>query len=431
MEPTQAAVWRPVTRIAFRFAFVYLILFNFQFFWQLLLEIIPGGESLGQNYLSFMGKIIAWVGKDVLHLDQEILVDSSGSGDRIFHYLQALCYVVIALVATALWTLLDRRRPNYQKLHQWLRAYVRLTLGIIMMTYGSAKVIKAQFPYPSLDRLTQPFGDASPMGLLWTFMGFSLGYNIFAGAGEMLGGVLLFTRRTTTLGALVSIGVLGHIVLLNFCYDVPVKLFSSHLLAMAVFLVLPDARRLANFFLWNRPTAPVDLPGLFGRRWLDCGAIVFRTLLLLAFLGLTLYFSYDARRKYGDGSPRSPLFGLWNVEEFEQNGQLRPPLLTDKDRWRRLVFDNPRMVTIHHMGDSRERFGLGLDTEQKTLTLSRFAYPERKFVLTFEDAEPDVLTLTGELDGHRIRTKVRRSGGSEFLLLSRGFHWISEYPFNR
>jgi hypothetical protein len=431
MEPTQASVWHPVTRIAFRFAFVYLILFNFQFLLQLLLELIPGGESLGQGYQSFMGKILSWVGKDVLHLDLEILSDVRGSGDRIFHYLQVLCYAVIAMVVTALWTLLDRRRPNYQRLHQWLRAYVRLSLGIIMMTYGAMKVIKAQFPYPSLDRLIQPFGEASPMGLLWTFMGFSLGYNIFAGAGEMLGGVLLFTRRTTTLGALVSIGVLGHIVALNFCYDVPVKLFSSHLLAMAVFLLLPDAGRLANFFLWNRPTAPADLSGLFGRKWLDRGAIVCRTLLLLAFLGLTLYMSYDARRKYGDGSPPSPLRGLWNVEEFEQDGQLRPPLLTDKDRWRRVVFDNPRMVAIQHMGDSRERFLLALDTEQKTLTLSRFREPERKYVLAYEDAEPDVLTLTGELDGRHIRAKVRRSEGAEFLLLNRGFHWISEYPFNR
>jgi uncharacterized membrane protein YphA (DoxX/SURF4 family) len=288
MEPTQDSVWRPVTRIAFRFAFVYLILFCFQFTLQLMLEVIPGGESVGEQYQSFMGKIISWVGKDVLHMDQQILTDQSGSGDRIFHYLQTLCYAVIALVSTAVWTLLDRRRPNYERLHQWLRAYVRLSLGIIMMTYGAAKVIKAQFPYPSLDRLIQPFGDASPMGLLWTFMGYSLGYNIFAGAGEMLGGVLLFTRRTTTLGALVSIGVLGQIVALNFCYDVPVKLFSSHLLAMAVFLVLPDARRLADFFLWNRPTAPADLQGLFGQKWLDRGAIVCRTLLLFAILGLTL-----------------------------------------------------------------------------------------------------------------------------------------------
>jgi hypothetical protein len=49
--------------------------------------------------------------------------------------------------------------------------------------------------------------------------------------------------------------VLANIVALTFCYDVPVKLYSSHLLLMAVFLVAPDLRRLLNL-VWNRPTAP-------------------------------------------------------------------------------------------------------------------------------------------------------------------------------
>jgi hypothetical protein len=431
MEPKQSSVWHPLTRFAFRFVFLYVILFSFAFTVPLILEVIPGGESLTRPYESFLGQIISWVGKHVLQLDREIPTDPSGSGDRTFHYVQLLCYLALALVGMVVWTLLDRRRPNYEQLHRWLRAYVRLSLGIIMITYGAGKVIKAQFPSPSLDRLTQPFGEASPMGLLWTFMGFSQGYNIFTGAGEMLGGVLLFSRRTTTLGALISIGVLGHIVVLNFCYDVPVKLLSSHLLAMAVFLLVPDARRLADFFLFNRSAAPADLSPLFGRKWLDRSAIVMRTLLLLIFLGLTLHWAYDLRQKYGDGSPRSPLYGLWNVEEFEQDGQVRPPLLTDKDRWRRVIFDKPRMVAIQRMNNSRERFLLQLDSEQKTLALSRFADPKRKHILSFDQAETDVLTLTGELDGRHIRAKARRSEGAEFLLLNRGFHWISEQPFNR
>ena len=125
-----------------------------------------------------------------------------------------------------------------------------------MITYGSVKVIKSQFPNPTLDRLLQPFGDASPMGLLWTFMGASESYNIFTGAGEMLGGLLLTTRRTTLLGALVCFGVMSHVAMLNFSYDVPVKLFSMHLLAMALFLMAPDLGRLARMFVLNRPVEP-------------------------------------------------------------------------------------------------------------------------------------------------------------------------------
>jgi len=53
--------------------------------------------------------------------------------------------------------------------------------------------------------------------------------------GRGWGGMLLLFRRTVTLGAIASAAALLNIVLLNFCYDVPVKLYSAHLLLMALF----------------------------------------------------------------------------------------------------------------------------------------------------------------------------------------------------
>ena len=62
---------------------------------------------------------------------------------------------------------------------------------------------------PHLAKLVQPNGDSSPTSLLWILMGSSAAYSAFTGAVETLGGVLLFNRRTTTLGALISLGVLA------------------------------------------------------------------------------------------------------------------------------------------------------------------------------------------------------------------------------
>lgn len=44
-----------------------------------------------------------------------------------------------------------------------------------------------------------------------------------------------------------------NVAMMNFCYDVPVKQFSSHLCLMALFIMLPEAQRLANVLFW-RPT---------------------------------------------------------------------------------------------------------------------------------------------------------------------------------
>ncbi len=99
------------------------------------------------------------------------------------------------------------------------------------------------------------------MGVAWYFVGGSTAYTIFSGVMEVLGGALMVVRRTATLGALVSCTVLTNIVLLNFCYDIPVKLYSSNLLLMAIFLAAADARRLLNVFVLNRPTARSTLNG--------------------------------------------------------------------------------------------------------------------------------------------------------------------------
>jgi hypothetical protein len=50
-----------------------------------------------------------------------------------------------------------------------------------MIGYGSYKVIQSQFPAPTLLRLLEPYGQSSPMALLWTLMGASKSYNLFTG----------------------------------------------------------------------------------------------------------------------------------------------------------------------------------------------------------------------------------------------------------
>src|SRR4030095_7643936 len=96
--------------------------------------------------------------------------------------------------------------------------------------YGMIKVFRGQFPSPSPGRLIETYGDSSPMGLMWNFMGYSSAYVIFAGVSESLGALLLFFRRTTTLGALVLTAVMTNVVAMNLCFDVCVKLGSMNYL---------------------------------------------------------------------------------------------------------------------------------------------------------------------------------------------------------
>ena len=423
MQPAiDAAHWSPAKRCLFRFVFAYLVLYNFPF----PLDSIPDAGIIASPYRKLWHALVPWVGRHLFHADTSLLPNSSG--DSTYNYVQVFCFLVIASIVTVVWTILDRKRAHYARLHEGLRIYVRFALGAAMISFGAVKVIKSQFPDPPLDRLLQPMGDASPMGLVWTFMGSSTAYTVFAGAAEMIGGLLLTVRRTTLLGALVSLGVLCNVVALNFCYDIPVKLYSSHLLAMAVFLIVPDLRRLVDLFLLGRGVEPVAIQPLFRRLWLRRGALVLRTLIVLAYTAFLLNSTYQDNRTYSQ-QESAPLHGIWNVDEIVIDGQARPPLVTDRERWRRVIFHDPGTMAVQLMSDSRMRYVLNLN--KGVMTLGKRDDAQWKTTFSYAQPNPGLLTLEGTLDGRKIRARLHLEKPPKFLLTTRGFHWINERPFNR
>jgi hypothetical protein len=268
--------------------------------------------------------------------------------------------------------------------------------------------------------------------VLWQFMGASTAYIVFSGVMEVLGGALLLLRRTTTLGAMVCCAVLANIVALNFCYDVPVKLYSSHLLLMAVFLAAPDLRRLLNLLVWNRPTAPADLVvPRFQRRSLRIAAVVFQ----LVCIGNVLYGNLTGSwRRYQETymhAPRQPLHGLYEVESFARNGDEAPPLTTDRTRWSRLIVDGRSGFSVRMMDESPKFFGTDYDAARSTVTLSDSGGANKLGAFSYSRPDPDHVLLSGSWSGGAVAIRLRRVDTAKLLLNGRGFHWISEYPFNR
>lgn len=420
--------WSRSARIAFRFAIIYLILYSFPF----PIGTIPYTDWPAEKYQALWHLVVPWVGKHILHIGYPLTVYTNGSGDTTYDYVLNMCFLFLAILGAVLWSVLARQSTlSYRAPYEWLRLYVRIVLGATMISYGGFKVIKSQFPGPSLAKLLQPYGEASPMGLLWTFMGASKPYNIFTGLVEIVGGALLIIPRCATLGAIVAVAALANIFVLNMSYDVPVKLYSFNLLLMGAFLTIPHLRGLFDFLILNRPAQPVACPSLFRRKTLNRALFIFQIVYGLFFIGVTLYQSRKQAIEFGDLSPKSPYFGVWSVEEFSLDGQARPPLVSDDTRWRRVIFDHPKFLTILPMNGPRQSFALSLDSPPRNLTLTKQNTPAWKAQFTFQQPQPSVILLDGEMDSHRIQAKLRREDSAKFLLTSRGFHWINEVPYNR
>ena len=414
--------WPLAKRILFRFAVPFFVLINLPFPF----DLIPS-ESVMRVVMMATEQPVRLAAR-LLHVS--IAVRPNGSGDTTYSWVNLLCAFVIAVAVAIVWSILDRRRLRYDRGWIVFRAYLRFVLAISMIAYGAAKVIPSQFPPPTLDRLMQPFGDASPMGLLWTFMGASAAYNIFTGAAEMLGGLLLTMRRTALLGALISIGVLANIVALNFMYDVPVKINSTLLLAMAVVIALPDVPRLVRFFVLHRPVEPPPLPRLTQSRTAEVAGIVLRTLAVAAVVVMSLKEANEIHRAIGAPERRSPLYGIWRVDDFRVNDAVIPAG-PDPSRWRRVIFEMRYAASVQLMNDSRQLLNVKLDEKKRTLAVSRKNEPAWNGLLTYERPDPNTLTLDGTIGNQKIQALCHREPVPAFRLTTRGFHWINEFPFNR
>jgi hypothetical protein len=420
--------WGPVKRLLFRFSFVYLVLYCFPF----PLTVLPFAKVLMKPWEAVWDLVVPAVGTAVFQVEADNR--HNGSGDTTYDWVLVFTYLVLAVLATAAWTWFGRKRTSHPRLYDGLRAYIRFFLAIFMISYGAAKAIKSQFAFPALDELLQPIGESSPMGLVWDFMGASTAYTAFTGLIEMLGGFLLAFRRTTLLGALVSFGAMANVLLLNLCYDVPVKLFSAHLLLMSVFLMLPDLERLANLFVLNRRVERAEERPLFANPKRNRAFAIAAAAVVFLFAGWSLYQSWQDDVLYGDLTPRPPLYGIWRADEMVVDGVARPPLLTDGTRWRYLVFSYSDFVSLRLMDGSaetgRQYFRLKLDQAKGRMTLLKYRNAKWRAAFSYRQPAPGVLDLEGTMDGQAIRARLRRMDESQLLLVSRGFHWVNEYPLN-
>ena len=422
-----ATHWSSVSRVAFRFCFVYFGLYCL--LTQIISSLIPAPNVDVPDLATLwpVRPVILWIAAHILRIKATLVYSGSGSGDKIFDYVLVLFILVITLVATAIWSSLDKRE-NYVTLHKWFRLFIRFALAGQMLTYGMSKAVPLQMPPTPLFKLVEPFGSFSPMGVLWSSIGASRGYEIFAGCAELLAGVLLIFPRTSTLGALVCLADMTQVFMLNMNYDVPVKLLSFHLVLLSLFLLVPEFHRLANFFVLNRVAGPSTQAELFETRRGNRVAVAVQVLFGVVLLAANAYqFGGD----WLHNRPKSALYGIWDVDQMTIDGQIRSPLVNDYDRWRRVIFDYSDQIWFQRMDESFAVYGAAIDVDKKSVAITKRSDPNWKGNLNFERAGPEHLAFDGEMSGHRVHMELKLVDQTKMILKSRGFHWVQEYPFNR
>jgi len=418
--------WSVAHKLIFYFYFLFFGLNIFPF----PLDLI--GEPIYNLLEKFWAPIINLLGNIVLGVD-EITVRPNGSGDTTWNWLQELAILMIASLGSIIWLIAARNRVNHEKLAYWLRIYLRYYLAATMLSYGLVKVFPLQFGTITTYRLYERLGEMSPMGLLWTFMAYSKGYQLFGGLMEVIAGLLLIFRRTTTLGALLSAGVMLNVFMMNLFFDVPVKIFSFWLMLIGIYLLSADAKRLWQFFVLNEPTQATQKIKVFAdKKWFSISRIVLKILFIGTTFIAQFYSNWQAAAPIS--APKSAIYGPYKVEKFERNNVTSE---TDTLRLQEAFIDRRGaydMIYVTNEDGLRKRVNFTLDSTKHTLRMTNYAAPvtdTTQYAFTYSQPDSETLLLKGKIKNDSIRVAMKKMKPRYFLLTTRGFHWVNEVPFNK
>jgi hypothetical protein len=407
--------WPPWRRFFFRFAFIYFIFYTLPAIWRFsLIGAIPCTEPFAQIWSDATRKFMAWVAAQYFGIyymtDVMPLIK-----------VEIPVLLFVSLVGALIWTLLDRKRTNYVALHAGFRVWLRYTLAFTLFIYGFAKVFPVQMIFSRLS-LTQRWGDFSLFDALWAFMAASKPYQIFSGVMEVLPGILLLFRRTTPLGAAIALAVMTNVTALDYFYDIPPKIYAAHLALISIFLLLPDASRLANVFVFNRPAPPADLSRpLLPQAWMRVTA---RLLWVVVVAGVINKDVRQGLRRYKRAydEPLTPVHGLYSVEAFRRNGQAVPPLITDDSRWHWVDFFEKSAMEASMTGDWHG-YDLRFDTNKSSsLTLATGTNVWTfKYAWAGTNADTNYLDLHGTNGTNVLEVRLHKADLSKFALMESPF----------
>jgi hypothetical protein len=427
----QNTSWTLLQKILFRFFFIYFILYTSP--WDTL-NIIPGISYLTDLY----NQAFEWaVIKSNEHFFQVFGIKHvhqvfNGSGDTSFAWAANYFMLAIAAIGACIWSLVDWKRKSYRQLNYLLCLFVRYSLALIAFGYGITKIFAMQMPFPMLSQLATALGDFLPMRFSWLFIGYSTPYEVFSGVMEVLVAVLLLYRRTATLGALLATAVFINVMMLNLCYDIPVKLYSMNLVLLCLYLVVNEWQRMACFFVLNKPApccSVYEQP--LTKKWMRVTRIVIK-LGVVFLLCKSFYDELQFSREYSTVKSHKDLkTGIYDVTRYVVNKDTLPPLLTDSIRWKDLIIENNGFGSINTADTLlRRRYGRGyfsftVDTLQPIVHFKKTPQGNDIFLFRYQLPDSNTIQLWGKQQNDSLFIELKRSA-RHFQLAEKQFHWLSE-----
>ncbi|WP_026993880.1 hypothetical protein [Flectobacillus major] len=408
LEINSQSEWSSTEKLIFKFFGIYFFL-----------QVLPLDLRFFKHLFSINWLNVGY--RDIFYLSK--YAPSFTGNDNFINW---FIIAVVAGIGTFLWDNIYKKTIDYDKLYYWVRVLVRYRLAIGVIAYGFLKFFPIQSPIPSISNLNTEYGDFTAWKLFSLGLGVVPSYQSFLGLVEIVGGLLLLNRKTTTIATLIILPFAGNVAISNIAYEGGEYVYAFYLIALALYLFAFDAIRLFNVLSLEKPTLPNRFQPVFDKKWNQ-----FRIAIKLAYvIFFIVFYGVKTYAGYQKGSYHFPAqkgldntAGLYNVSEFRWNNQSIPYSKTDTLRWQNVVFEKWNTISIksnkpvfienlpseeifkedtariYELSGSQGRhyYQYSVDSSKSTLLLKNknINHQNDKFTLSFKKLNDSTIVLSG------------------------------------
>jgi len=285
----QVKDWTATQKILFRFFFLF---FSLQILTENFLGFLFGGDHLFMFDLAanIFTRPCLWLNDQIFHFKYKPLSWTIYSAS--LHTIRDIVYLVVSIFGCLIWTLFDRKRKNYDRLHYWFSWTLIMVMSYIIYGYGIIKLIPVQMSFPSYTELIKPLGELRPFDLIWDSFGYGRPYQIFCGFFEVVSAILILFRRTRIIGLLLMASVTLNVMMINYTYQVGVLTTSFYMFLIILFLLAPYLNELFHFLVMHKTASLVKI------NYVPTNNLATRTSVIVGFLLLINSFVLNTHASY-------------------------------------------------------------------------------------------------------------------------------------
>ena len=368
---------------------VYIVLFIFSF--PVPNYILPNFGALLNGVFEPISK---WVGVEVLDLNPDLTYsfdsDSTGLYIHVFIIGFVSCFVTAA-------SLIFKPISFSEKHKNYLKVFSSYYLSMVLMIYAFDKIFNHQFYLPEPNILYSQVGDLSKDISFWTTMGASRSYSMFSGFIELVPAILLLFNRTRLIGALIAFMVMLNVLMINFGFDISVKVFSLFLTILALFIISYDYARFKAFILNSSFTAKkLFKPFKYSLHF---------SLVVLFVLSLNGAYPFIKNNNFNDdNAPRPKFHGAYEIVNSHLN-------------WKSVFIHRQGYLIIQNKEGEMNDYKMHLNENEKTITLTN--NKNQAYEVKYLAAKNELKSLIIKNDTIKLKTLVWKNKA----LVKPYFHW--------